>query len=135
MTPLVFLGVCAAGGLGAALRLFVDGVIGARRAAGRGAGADPVPRPGLGTSVINISGSLLLGLLTGLTVSAVVPADLETILGVGLLGGYTTFSTAAVETVRFARQGRQLVAVLHGIGMLVGGVTAALVGYLVGTGL
>ena len=49
----------------------------------------------LGTLVINVTGSFLLGLLTALTVGHAGLADLQTVLGVGLLGGYTTFSAAS----------------------------------------
>lgn len=123
MTPVLFLGLCLAGGLGAALRLTVDGLVRGWRAAD----------PPLGTLVVNLSGSLVLGLVTALVASTVLPDQVQTVVGTGFLGGYTTFSTASVETVRLARQGRPLATVLHGFGMLAGSVVAAASGYLLGT--
>lgn len=59
MNPLVFLVICGAGGVGSALRFVVDGVVRARFRA-------VFP---FGTALINVTGSLVLGLLTGLVVA------------------------------------------------------------------
>jgi CrcB protein len=123
--PLVFALICLAGGVGSALRLLVDGAIRARVGA-----AYPV-----GTTVINVTGSLGLGLLTGAAAHAGLPHDLLLILGGGLLGGYTTFSTASLETVRLAQAGRIGAALANGLGTLVVSVAAAGLGIAVGTGL
>jgi protein CrcB len=56
----------------------------------------------LGVLVVNVLGSFLLGLLTGIPHVAAVWL---TILGVGVLGGFTTFSTVAVETALLAQRG------------------------------
>ena len=115
--------VSVAGGLGAAARLVLDGVISARFRS-----AYPV-----GTTVINVSGSLLLGLITGLAISHGLPQQWHLILGSGFLGGYTTFSTASVETVRLLQAGRYASAVVNGLGMLVLSVLAAAVGLWLGS--
>jgi CrcB protein len=52
-----------------------------------------------GTFVINISGSLLLGLLTGLGLHHGLDASVVTVAGAGVLGGYTTFSTWGWESI------------------------------------
>lgn len=54
----------------------------------------------LGTFAINVSGSLLLGLLGGVLAARLVPHGdhLRLALGVGFLGAYTTFSTFEFET-------------------------------------
>lgn len=57
-----------------------------------------------GTFLINVTGSLLLGLLTGLVLFHDASNDLKLILGTGFCGGYTTFSTASFETVRLLQQ-------------------------------
>jgi CrcB protein len=85
---MIVFAVALAGGCGAALRFLVDGVV---------ARATPGRWP-LGTFVINVSGSLALGFLVG----ALPAGDWLTILGTGLLGGYTTFSTASFEAINLA---------------------------------
>ncbi|WP_146361336.1 fluoride efflux transporter CrcB [Arthrobacter yangruifuii] len=123
MTPLLFSGICAAGGLGAVLRFILDGIIKART---------QISYP-VGTMFINVTGSLLLGLLTGMTVTLLLPDPAKLIIGTGLLGGYTTFSTASFETIRLAQEHRVLPALINGVGMLVLSTIAAAAGYLVGT--
>ena len=120
--PLLIM-VAVAGGVGAALRYLVDNAI-RRNLAGR----SPYP---WGTMVINLSGSLLLGVITGYATGHVGQAW-ATVAGVGLLGGYTTFSTASVETVRLLADRRYRAGLINGLGMLLGGVLAAYGGLLLG---
>lgn len=123
VTGWLVLGVGVAGGVGAALRLVVDGVVKSRTR-----GAYP-----LGTTVINVSGSFALGLLTGLVLASVVAHPWQIILGTGLLGGYTTFSTASFETVRLTQEGRYVAAATNGLGMLIASVLAAALGLWLGS--
>lgn len=111
--------MAVAGGLGAATRWSLDGWIRPRT-------SRQVP---WSTFVINVSGSLLLGLLIGLCPGA----DWRTVLGTGFLGGYTTFSTASVEVVHLALDGRRGAAIGNAAAMLVLSVAAASVGYAIGT--
>lgn len=117
MTPGLLLLLAIAGGVGAALRFVVDGLV-RDRLGGR------LP---WGTAIINVSGSFLLGLLTGLATRGLT-ADVVLVLGTGLLGGYTTFSTASVETIRLLQQRRIGASLLYGVGVLVVSVAAALLG-------
>jgi CrcB protein len=110
-----------AGGLGAVARLLLDGAVRQRTEA-----------TGLGTMVINLTGSFLLGLVAGLTAASVSSETVRLVVGTGFLGGYTTFSTASVETVRLAQQRRWGAAALHGLGMLVGAVALAGAGMWLG---
>ncbi|GAB2522444.1 fluoride efflux transporter CrcB [Paramicrobacterium agarici] len=119
MTPLVFIALAFAGGAGAAVRFWLDGVISARV-------KKPFP---YATAVINVSGSFALGALTGAAGALVVPESIALIIGTGFLGGYTTFSTASVETVRLIQQGRWLAGVVNGVGMLLLAVAAAAFGW------
>ena len=123
MTPLIFVLLSLAGGVGAALRLLVDGLI-------RTWLKTTYP---VGTTVINISGSLLLGLITALSLSRALPEGWHLVLGAGLLGGYTTFSTASFETVRLIQNRRYGAAFANGLGMLIGAVGAALLGLWIGS--
>jgi CrcB protein len=111
-----------AGGLGAVARFVLDGVV---------TGARSWRHPA-GTTVINLSGSFLLGLLAGLVAGRLLPGPAYLVLGTGFLGGYTTFSTAAYETVRLAEQRRWGAALLHGLGQVVVATALAALGYLLG---
>lgn len=123
MSPLLLVAVAAAGGIGAAARFVVDGLVKDRLGA-----AYP-----WGTTAINVSGSFALGLVTGLALQAVVAPEWKAVLGTGLLGGYTTFSTASVETVRLLAAGRRGAAVANGLGMLVACVGVASLGLWLGS--
>ena len=114
--------LCLAGGVGASLRFVVDGIV--RR---HTSGSFP-----LGTMIINVSGSLVLGLIVGLVSASVLTHGWQLVLGTGLMGGYTTFSTASLETVRLVEDRRRLAAAVNGIGMLVIAVAAAAGGYALG---
>jgi CrcB protein len=111
--------ICVAGGVGAALRLILDGLIRTRIKS-----TYPV-----GTTVINLTGSFLLGLLTGLVTSQLVPHQGQLIIGTGLLGGYTTFSTASFETVRLIEDRRYVAAAFNSVGMLLICTAAAALGF------
>lgn len=112
------LAVSVAAAVGAALRYLVDQVVQHQH-------DQTFP---WGTFVINVSGSLLLGLLTGLALHHGLPAVVVTVVGVGLLGGYTTWSTYLWETLALAETGAMGEAALNLVGSLVVGCTAAGVG-------
>ncbi|SDQ62038.1 fluoride efflux transporter CrcB [Microbacterium sp. cf332] len=116
----MLIALVVAGGVGAGIRYVVDVMMTRGR-------RDAFP---IGILVVNTTGSGLLGLLTGL--GAVVAPDWLAVLGVGLLGGYTTFSTVSVETVQLARRGRRDWAVLNLAGTLVAAVVAAAIGLTLG---
>lgn len=104
--------VALAGGVGSVLRMWI-GILVERSIRFRGP---------LATALINITGSFLLGLLTAFSLERTGLDDLTLILGVGVLGGYTTFSTASVEIADLALAAKPLggiMAVLYGAAMLV----------------
>ena len=78
--------------------------------------------------MVNVGGSLALGLLAGLVLAQGWSKDAQTVLGTGFLGAYTTFSTFAYETVRRAEEGAPRVAVAYALGSVAAGVAAAAVG-------
>lgn len=107
-----------AGGAGALARFVVDGAFRARIAT----------RVPAGTVVINITGSLLLGVLTGLVLFHGAPATLTLVAGTGFCGGYTTFSTASFETVRLLQTGEYRAAGTSVVVTVAGALAAAGVG-------
>lgn len=123
--PWLFVAICVAGGLGAALRYTVDAMITPRIA---------VPFP-VATAVINVSGSFGLGVLVGAAASAGLPSEWLLVVGGGLLGGYTTFSTASVEAVRLLQKGRYGTATAYVLGVVLLAVTSASLGIALGAAL
>lgn len=118
--PFVFVLLLVAGSLGAGSRYVVDTLV--QRVWMR-----TFP---LGILLVNVSGSFLLGLLTGAALA--LEDSLVTVVGVGFLGAYTTFSTVSVETMLFAERGRWRLALGNVVGTLLAGVTAAGAGLVLG---
>jgi CrcB protein len=58
-----------------------------------------------GTMFVNLSGSLAIGLFYELFDRAVIPSDLRSLITIGFLGAYTTFSTYSLETINLLREG------------------------------
>lgn len=79
------------------------------------------------TFVINVTGSLLIGVIAGLVMFAGADHDWLTVIGTGFCGGYTTFSTAMIETLRAGRRGVGYAALT-----LAGSVAACAVGLWLG---
>ncbi len=116
MTPLP--AVAGAGAVGAVARFLLDRFVSSRY---RG----PFP---LATLLINTTGALALGLLTGGVLYHGLGHVPEAIAGTGFCGGYTTFSTFSVESVRLAQGGRVGAALLYTTSSLGLGLAAAAVG-------
>jgi CrcB protein len=111
--------VAAAGGLGAVVRALIIHHMGLRR-------ADPLP---LGTLVVNLSGSILLGVLTGLSLYHGLGPRWLAFLGAGLCGGYTTWSTASWESIHLLHTGHRTEAVVYtlgGLAVCLGGAAAGI---------
>ena len=107
MSPLVVIAIGLVGGIGAIGRFLLDGAVSARV-------ARSFP---WGTLAVNLSGAFVLGVLTGAALSG----DALRLLGTGLLGAYTTFSTWALESHRAAEDGRSHTALLNvGVSLALG---------------
>jgi CrcB protein len=114
--------VGAGGFIGSALRFMIGGW--AQRVAA--AGVFPY-----GTLVVNVVGCLLIGFLGGLAEyrQALEPAH-RLFLMIGVLGGFTTFSAFAFETIGLMQDAQVLKAVVNTGLQVILGFTAAFVGYL-----
>ena len=91
------------------------------------------PRPDGGfpwaTLIVNLAGSLCAGLLLGLLLSRGQGGDpWRLFLGVGLLGGFTTFSAFSAETAELLQQGQLFLAGLYMLASLLGALGLVFVG-------
>lgn len=123
MTPGVFGLVVLAGAVGAGLRYLVDDALTRRT-------SDAFS---WGLFVINVTGSAAIGVLTG--AGSALGATWVSVLGVGLLGGYTTFSAVSVDAAQRARADRRRAAWLTLLVMCVVAVAAVGLGWVVGSAL
>ena len=114
MTLGILIATGVAGGVGTLMRYGVDRAV---------TGTARVPFPA-GTLAVNLSAALLLGVLVGAAASG----RTQTIVGSGLLGGYSTFSTWMLETVDLAGDRRRGQAIVN----LVAGAGGGLLGFAIG---
>lgn len=116
MTQVLY--VALGGAVGSALRYGMDRLYGER--------SFPVA-----TLSVNLIGSFLLGLLVGWVGERIAPG-LRLALFVGVLGGFTTFSTFALETAVLVRSGSGVTAVAYLMASVAAGVGLAAVGLIAG---
>ncbi|GAA4992683.1 fluoride efflux transporter CrcB [Yinghuangia aomiensis] len=81
-----------------------------------------------GTFTVNLAGCAVLGLLTGAVTAGAGSSHLQLLIGTGLCGGLTTYSTFAYETMRLAEQGARFYAVANTAGSVAAGLGAAFTG-------
>ena len=105
--------VAAGAAVGAPLRYLTDRLVRHRT----------TTRFPLGTLIVNVAGSLLLGFLIGLPASE----ELTALLGTGFCGALTTYSTFGLETVELARRH----AILNVAASVLGGLGAAYLGAVI----
>ncbi|MGW0734273.1 fluoride efflux transporter CrcB [Streptomyces sp. NPDC002851] len=110
--------VLAGGAVGAPLRYLTDRVVQSRH--------DSVFP--WGTFAANVAGCLALGLLTGAVLAGAASSQLHLLLGTGLCGALTTYSTFSYETLRMAESGARFYATMNVLVSVVAGLGAAFVG-------
>ena len=117
--------VALGGGVGAALRLSINGAVHRRVR----------PTYPVAMSLINTIGAFALGLITGLLATHVRPAQWGLGLGLGLVGGFTAFSTTSFHSLRLLQDRRVWAAIANSFGMLAVGVVLAGLGLWLGRSL
>jgi fluoride exporter len=118
MSAWVWIGIALLGAAGSIARFLLDGFVSSRTK-----GSFP-----LGTFAVNISGALLLGLLSG----AAVTGQTFVLAGTATLGSYTTFSTWMLESHRLAEEGELRGAGANVAGSLIVGFAAVALGHWIG---
>jgi CrcB protein len=81
-----------------------------------------------GTFAVNVVGCAILGTLAGATTAGAASSHLQLLLGTGLCGALTTYSTFSYETLRLAEDGARFYAVANVVGSLAAGLGAAFMG-------
>ena len=114
--------VGAAGALGAVARYLVDGFV-----QDRTSGVLPY-----GTLTVNVVGSLVMGLVTGIVLFHGVGARAEAVVGTGFCGGLTTWSACSWESVRLLEERQHSAALLTAVGGLAASLAAAAIGLSLG---
>jgi fluoride exporter len=81
-----------------------------------------------GTFAANVTGCLVLGVLTGAVTAGAASSELRLLLGTGLCGALTTYSTFSYETLRLAEQGARLLAAANVAASVMAGLGATFTG-------
>ncbi|TGN74821.1 fluoride efflux transporter CrcB [Streptomyces bauhiniae] len=81
-----------------------------------------------GTFTVNVLGCFILGLLTGAVVAGAASSHIQLLIGTGLCGALTTYSTFSYETLRLTEDGARFLAAANVVASVVAGLGAAFVG-------
>ncbi|QBY05967.1 fluoride efflux transporter CrcB [Thalassotalea sp. HSM 43] len=120
----MYLFVAAGGALGASMRFFISEIV--LIWLGKG-----FP---FATLIVNITGSLIMGVLYGLIEQGVIEVAIyRTLVGIGFLGAFTTFSTFSLDTVLLLQQGFLVKAMANVLLNVVLCVSAAAIGLILVT--
>jgi fluoride exporter len=123
VSPLEWVLVAIAGAVGAPARYVVDTLVSSR-----------IPRAfPYGTVTVNVSGSLILGLITGAAMYHGFAPSAKLVLGTGFTGAYTTFSTFSYETLSLFEDGDRRGGLINVAVSLVSGTLAAAAGLALAT--
>ena len=126
MPPLVY--VMLGGAVGAGFRYQISAI--ALRNLG--------PNFPWGTWIINLLGGLLMGILAGVLTRQFTPDQgepLRLLMGVGVLGGFTTFSAFSLETVNMLLRGQLLMAAAYAVSSVAGSIMFLFAGLFLTRGL
>ncbi|MDF9814539.1 fluoride efflux transporter CrcB [Streptomyces sp. SPB162] len=110
--------VIAGAAVGAPLRYLTDRLVQARHAT-----AFP-----WGTFTVNVAGCLVLGIVTGAVTAGAASSSAQLLLGTGLCGALTTYSTFSFETLRLAERGDRFFAAANVAASITAGLGAVYTG-------
>src|SRR5215210_1339376 len=88
-----------------------------------------------GTFIVNVSGSFLIGVILSFVGGGLLPAGARPFIAIGILGGYTTFSTYSHETLQLIQDGEFGAIALNALGQVVTGLVAVYLGVILGRAL
>ncbi|MCD4679914.1 MAG: fluoride efflux transporter CrcB [Bacteroidales bacterium] len=88
-----------------------------------------------GTLAVNLTGSLVIGLIWGLWETTSISINIRTFMFIGILGGFTTFSTYALETINLFRSGEEKMAVINILANNILGLLLVFLGFIAAKGL
>jgi CrcB protein len=88
-----------------------------------------------GTFIVNVSGSFLIGVILSFVGGGQLPAGARPFLAVGIMGGYTTFSTYSHETLQLIQGGEFGAATFNTLGQVVTGLVGVYLGVVFGRAL
>jgi len=88
-----------------------------------------------GTFIVNVSGSFLIGVILSLVGGGQLPAGARLFLAIGVMGGYTTFSTYSNETLQLIQGGEFGAATFNALGQVVAGLVGVYLGVVLGRAL
>lgn len=84
-----------------------------------------------GTFAVNVAACLTLGLVTGAVAAGAAASQVQLLVGTGLCGALSTYSTFSYETLRLAQDGARFLAAVNVVASVVAGLGAAFAGALV----
>ena len=117
--------VALGGAIGSAARYLIGGFIANRFG----------PDFPWGTFIVNVSGSFLIGVILSLVGGGQLPSGARLFLAVGVMGGYTTFSTYSNETLQLIEGGEFGAAMFNALGQVVVGLVGVYLGVVLGRAL
>jgi CrcB protein len=88
----------------------------------------------MGTLMVNLLGSLVIGFLWGISESKNISPNYRTFVFIGLLGGFTTFSSYALETMNLIRENEVQQAITNILATNILGLVAVFAGFLLARG-
>ena len=84
-----------------------------------------------GTAAVNLVGSLVIGFLWGVFERGAIGPNMRTFLFIGILGGFTTFSSYTLETFNLFREGETRLAITNMLVSNIVGVAAVFIGFAI----